>query len=918
MAAEESKPAPSITLELPNATQGPPWPPSEIMDKDGHFVVVGFLIQDKRPVPSQAAIVSKDTVPPLDVDGRESFDSAFGADYQVIRHLDLSAESLDRGIELYSVSYGPRRGDFGGGPRMPRAGESRYNLNATPPFSPDLFPLGPLDDTYTRPRSLLHQVPLWGLEANDLLPSGAEAGVAIDPLGSLAGAGTLAPPPRAGGEQTVTGLLHRIAAGIERLTSSANPGWPGTNAFRQLRQQPITLGGWLQARGQVTITLTQFDPERDGYTAARFDFVLRDLLPHAVYVILALRQAAFLPATHPHFRLPDPLGLPNVFITDSRGYAEVSYEVPHPFADLANDPEGQHIVGLVVSYKSDYQNWGANISLLGPGADIHVVFNTVADGTFDLAQRFPVLRTVPLKEGDRDDDTPLPEDPVEKALAGIGGREALQALTAFSLTSTGTRFDPGEVPAPGDDPLLVSRFTLALHYDVAGDQLHLTWKRAIEYPVETPTTYTEIISGEYGFIQGRDGGSPFAPEDYAMVSTRVASVRRLQYLLHPHLILRTVAEDPTRATVHADQVYQDRNHHVIAVENAVSPISLFVDATTGTISKLSTQENDYRTGDSTIEVFFEDWQATSQALRFPAELEFRLNGQPTHREKRPSVVINPELESALFALPEEPATTSDPAEARRGEANAHWYQSFISLGFPLDRTQTAVEATELSPGVYLLAGGSHNSLAVERARSVVIVDAPLYEARSLAVIEWVANHCGGKPISHIVNTHFHTDHAGGLRTYVAIGARVVTALVSADFIRELLAAPHTVFPDRLQQEPQSPIIETVPSGGKRIIASGQNPMHVHHVTASHAVDMLVVYLPETKLLFNVDMWAPGQIPLDQPLPPGFYRTGALDLYNFIAVDEIDVEMIAGGHGSVGPFSDLRKHLGRDESPGYAA
>jgi hypothetical protein len=73
----------------------------------------------------------------------------------------------------------------------------------------------------------------------------------------------------------------------------------------------------------------------------------------------------------------------------------------------------------------------------------------------------------------------------------------------------------------------------------------------------------------------------------------------------------------------------------------------------------------------------------------------------------------------------------------------------------------------------------------------------------------------------------------------------------------------------------------------------------------------VVYLPETQLLFNVDLWAPGQIPLDQPLPAGFYRTGALDLSNFIEVDEIDVEMIAGGHGSVGPLSDLRKHLGRD-------
>ena len=38
-----------------------------------------------------------------------------------------------------------------------------------------------------------------------------------------------------------------------------------------------------------------------------------------------------------------------------------------------------------------------------------------------------------------------------------------------------------------------------------------------------------------------------------------------------------------------------------------------------------------------------------------------------------------------------------------------------------------------------------------------------------------------KPITYIVNTHHHFDHLGGLRTYVAEGATVVTALGKANF-----------------------------------------------------------------------------------------------------------------------------------------
>src|SRR5690349_3224419 len=71
--SEEKSKAKSITKRLPNATQGPLWPPSETVDKDGNFILVGTGLLETAPgvvvpKPNQALLVSKDTLPPVNAD----------------------------------------------------------------------------------------------------------------------------------------------------------------------------------------------------------------------------------------------------------------------------------------------------------------------------------------------------------------------------------------------------------------------------------------------------------------------------------------------------------------------------------------------------------------------------------------------------------------------------------------------------------------------------------------------------------------------------------------------------------------------------------------------------------------------------------------------------------------------------------
>jgi hypothetical protein len=227
-----------------------------------------------------------------------------------------------------------------------------------------------------------------------------------------------------------------------------------------------------------------------------------------------------------------------------------------------------------------------------------------------------------------------------------------------------------------------------------------------------------------------------------------------------------------------------------------------------------------------------------------------------------------------------------------------------------------VESQKLADGVWLLGGGSHNSVAVEFRDFVTVVEAPLSEERSLPVIDEVSRLIPGKPIRYLVNTHHHFDHAGGLRTYLAQGTTIVTHESNKENYLQILFHPGgwTLQPDRLatyypmfmiSRRPAP--IETV--NQKNVLSDGVRNLDIYHVQdmayslqdasfrqGNHAEDMLMVYLPKEKILVNADLYsppAPGQQP---PVSPSL---GTRTLYHNIRLLNLDVQRHVPVHGRVG-------------------
>lgn len=179
------------------------------------------------------------------------------------------------------------------------------------------------------------------------------------------------------------------------------------------------------------------------------------------------------------------------------------------------------------------------------------------------------------------------------------------------------------------------------------------------------------------------------------------------------------------------------------------------------------------------------------------------------------------------------------------------------LAAPADYTR--VETRRLAPDVYLLGGAPQNSVAVGFKDWVVVVEAPISEERSLAVIEAVAKLFPGKPIRYLVNTHQHFDSIGGLRTYVHVGATVVThARNHAFYNRDVLNyVPRTVKPDLVSLMPPTELTEGYTYELVRenyAITDGRRIMYLNYVQPlQHAEGMLMATLPAEGLVIQSDL-----------------------------------------------------------------
>jgi glyoxylase-like metal-dependent hydrolase (beta-lactamase superfamily II) len=218
-----------------------------------------------------------------------------------------------------------------------------------------------------------------------------------------------------------------------------------------------------------------------------------------------------------------------------------------------------------------------------------------------------------------------------------------------------------------------------------------------------------------------------------------------------------------------------------------------------------------------------------------------------------------------------------------------------------------VASSKLADGVWFLGGGSHHSLAVEFKDYIAIIEGPLTEERSLAVLAEARKLIPNKPVKYLISTHHHFDHSGGLRTYVAEGATIVTHQSNKPYFEKSFKAPAALAPDEQAKKPKKASFVAV--SDKYVLTDGKQTIEVYSTQGdTHTDELLVAYLPGPKILVEADSYSPGppNTPAPSPAPPN-----AVTLYDNIQRLKLDVATVVGIHGrGPVPMAEFLKFIGK--------
>jgi glyoxylase-like metal-dependent hydrolase (beta-lactamase superfamily II) len=224
----------------------------------------------------------------------------------------------------------------------------------------------------------------------------------------------------------------------------------------------------------------------------------------------------------------------------------------------------------------------------------------------------------------------------------------------------------------------------------------------------------------------------------------------------------------------------------------------------------------------------------------------------------------------------------------------------IALPDAVRNASERVVTDKLADGVWHVAGGSHNSVAIEMSDHLVLVETPLNDGRSVPVMDAVKALAPGKPIRYVINSHQHFDHAGGLRAAVAEGATIVTQAANVAYFEQAFATPTRIAPDRLGQSGRRPTFRAV--ADKDTLSDGARTIDIYRITDSvHNDTFLLVHLPKEKILIEADAYTP--LPPNAP-PPATANANNLNLINNIERLRLAVDRIAPLHGRVVPVAEL--------------
>ena len=398
-------------------------------------------------------------------------------------------------------------------------------------------------------------------------------------------------------------------------------------------------------------------------------------------------------------------------------------------------------------------------------------------------------------------------DVVARAAAALGGASRLRAVKTITIAGYGENAymnGGGNISASVDAP---QKWVSVPEYEKTIDLEHGRVR------VRQRNHQNFVFAGVAGYLGGPNPATTY---------------RRIDMLTNPVALVRTALESSTTVTnVRTDATTQMADITVATGEK----LTLAIDSASGLPKWVRWMAHDENLGDVTFRSMFTGYLPVKGVM-----LPMGYNTISDFRN-----VVQSKIYVDKNAVDEPVDDLPETADARPAQP----------------RPAFAVEATVVSPGVWLLHGmGGANSILFEFADHLTMFEAPSSQAWTKAVIDRARATVPAKPLTEVVVSHHHFDHTGGIRQAMAEGLTIIAHKGTEGLFREIALRKGTIAPDALGASPKPLKFRGVDDHLQLKDASMQVDLYTV-VSNSHMAEGLFAYVPKDKLVVQGDFFDVG-------------------------------------------------------------
>ena len=483
-------------------------------------------------------------------------------------------------------------------------------------------------------------------------------------------------------------------------------------------------------------------------------------------------------------------------------------------------------------------------------------------------------------------------DLVKQAVAAEGGAE-LRGLKALAITGDAKFWEPGQSVVAGGEPRFLGDATFTMTWDLAAGRARTAWDRDHKYPEPVKLKYTETVLPALGYVTD-DKGS------VAMSGIRVAAHQRELERASPWLLAKAMDQSANVRAAGSQRLGKQSLPAVTYTDGATTFTILF-DRKTHLPVAVRTRDDDNIHGDSNYDLVLADWKTVGGA-RIAESLSYRIGDVEVAKLTYRDATANPAIAEDTFAVPNSVKAAAKPPAT--GNVPYQWVLRRLFLTRFTDSDNVifpdggSLKLVELAPNVQHVEGGTANNLIIAMKDHLVIFDAPYGELQSRWVIDAAKAKYPGKPIRYLVLTHHHMDHTGGMRTFVAEGAKVIVPAGDKAYFEKDVKSPRTIAADDLQKKPRA--AEIVEVKDQLTLKDDAAEIHLYNIANPHVQGFLLAHVVTANVLYVTDLIS-ARGPIER-------SEATVAVGDVLRKYNITGTLIACGHGTTAKQSDIAQAL----------